>query len=102
VPCDTFLSAADWFFTLITHTSLRPFGVASVWHLNQCEIMAPGRREAMKNFFAFVGTTVGSYVGYWLGSYGGFAIGCLASVVGMGLGLYASRRLWQAFNEEYL
>ena len=56
----------------------------------------------MKTFLAFLGTTVGSYVGWWLGSYGGFAIACLASVVGMGLGLYASRRMWQAYNEEYL
>ena len=56
----------------------------------------------MKTLLAFVGTTVGSYVGWWLGGYAGFAIACLGSVVGMGLGLYASRRLWQAYNEEYL
>ena len=56
----------------------------------------------MKGFLAFLGTALGSYVGWWLGSYGGFSVGCLASVVGMGVGLYAGRRAWQAINEEYL
>lgn len=56
----------------------------------------------MKTFLAIVGTTAGSYVGWWLGGYGGFTFACFGSVVGMGIGLYASRRLWQAYDDEYL
>ena len=56
----------------------------------------------MKGALAFVGTTIGSYLGWWLGSYVGFAVACFASLVGMGIGLYAARRAWQAYNEEYL
>jgi len=56
----------------------------------------------MKAVLAIVGTTLGSYVGWWLGSYGGFALACFASLIGTGVGLYAARRAWQAYNEEYL
>ena len=56
----------------------------------------------MKGILAFAGTTIGSYAGWWLGSYVGLATSCLASVVGMGLGLYVARLAWRALNEEYL
>ena len=55
----------------------------------------------MKGLMAFGGMTVGSWAGWWLGDQVGFITGCFASVVGMGLGLYAGRRLWQRY-EDYL
>ncbi len=53
----------------------------------------------MKGFLAFAGTTLGSYLGWWLGDQVGFVTACFASVLGMGIGLYAARRLAQQYDE---
>jgi hypothetical protein len=53
----------------------------------------------MRTLLAFVGMTLGSYVGWWLGDQVGLVTGCVVSVIGMGIGLYAGRRLWQRYEE---
>jgi hypothetical protein len=55
----------------------------------------------MKRAVVFSAMTVGSWVAFWLGNQVGFATACIASVIGMGVGLYAGRRICQRY-EEYL
>jgi hypothetical protein len=54
----------------------------------------------MKGVMAFAGSTLGGYLGWWLGGYVGFVTACYMSLVGMGIGLYVGRRLWQRYRDD--
>jgi hypothetical protein len=55
----------------------------------------------MKGLIVFGSTLAGSYVGWALGSLVGFITACYASVLGMGVGLYFGRRLWQRYERDW-
>jgi predicted membrane chloride channel (bestrophin family) len=55
----------------------------------------------MKKIIALISSTVGSFLGWWLGDRFGFVTACYLSILGMGLGLYLGRRLWQAYDNYF-
>jgi hypothetical protein len=47
----------------------------------------------MKKILDLIGMSAGGWLGWWLGAMVSFFMGFVVSVVGMGAGLYAVRRL---------
>ena len=47
----------------------------------------------MLKLYSFIGATVGSYAGWALGATVGFMTAFMVSMVGMGVGIYAGRRV---------
>jgi hypothetical protein len=47
----------------------------------------------MIRLYSFIGATVGSYAGWALGATVGFMTAFMVSMVGMGVGIYAGRRV---------
>jgi hypothetical protein len=58
-------------------------------------------RNDMKALLAFGCTMLGSYLGWILGERIGFITACYASVIGMGVGIYVGRRLWQRWGQTW-
>ena len=53
----------------------------------------------MRGLAGFVGMNVGGAIGWWLGSCSGLTLSVVLSAVGSGAGLYAARKLAEAYLE---
>jgi sterol desaturase/sphingolipid hydroxylase (fatty acid hydroxylase superfamily) len=47
----------------------------------------------MQKLLALLAASLGGWLGWWLGAQVGMMTGFFLSVIGMGLGLYAARRI---------
>ena len=52
----------------------------------------------MRKLFTLMAASLGGWLGFWLGAGIGMMTGYFLSVIGMGLGLYAAKRI----TREYL
>jgi hypothetical protein len=47
----------------------------------------------VKKVMDFIGLTIGGWIGWWVGAFVSVFVAFLVSVVGIGLGMYAIRRV---------